>query len=504
MTDIDTLVERAVHEAVVKDRYDRKDYDDTLGWLDDLSAAKAQLEGITPHADDVMADAHAMFLRPTIRMHDEVDPVYELPSRVLHELPDTDSFRTLKAQTTGDPLLSGMAVTSLAKHLGPMFDRLQEVQEKADRAQELRDRLQELLAQQGDDEAGEGDPSLDEAIDTVTGEVAAAEAELDTALTDAEARIGMAARAGIEEAGETVGDAATAIAGWGQEASQFAARDPEARLKLMRKMQTDDMRRIAELFGRMRWSMMADVQKSFINGPTEIHSVTTSNDLAHLLPSQLVLLDDPDLEIEFFRRFVNRELLCYRLIEREKMARGPVVLVLDASGSMQGARFEWVVAFALCLLSIARMQGRAFYALFFHSVDKVEQFSFPKPAEFRLDEMLAMASVVSSGGTDFMGPLTSAADLCMADHQETNLKGADIIFASDGIASVTDAWLNTFRAQRDHAGFRTWGIAVERAVPQIINDICELTATVGDLSSGGDVSKIFTHVAQNYQPVRRG
>ncbi len=496
-------------EAVVKDRYDREDYVEAKGQLGDLAAARDRLSEFTEMADEVMADAHAMFLRSINRFVDDVPPVYSVPAAVMRELPNTERYPELRQHTVGDPLMSGMAVTALSHSLRDLFEKIgDEVQEKADRVQEIRDQLDELI----DHQPGDPVPDLDgysspqAAIDGLSDELAAAQADLDAALADVEPQIGRAVRAASNEAADEVGAAAAAVAAWGQEAAEFARTDPAERIRLMKLMQTDEMRQVAELFGRIRWEMSAVLANSWGNGPTEIHSVTSGNDLSRLLPSELVLLAVDELRPEFFRRFVNRQLRCYQTRERSKEDRGAVVYIMDASTSMGwhgGQRLRWAVAVGLALLSVARAQGRAFHAVVFNGPGAMEEFAFPKPAEFELDKMLAFAAVSASGGTDFMGPLTRGADLCTTDFETTNLEGADLVFVTDGEARVTPEWLTGFTDKRDTAGFRTWGIAVEQAVPQVLTDICELTAPVNDLFSGGDIREIFRRVGQNYQPAHK-
>ena len=105
------------------------------------------------------------------------------------------------------------------------------------------------------------------------------------------------------------------------------------------------------------------VQKSRVNHPpSEITSITIGNDLAHLLPGEVALLGDPDLEDLFYLKFAERRLLQYELEGRESEGRGA-----DHSGAGRIRSMEtlggvvkeaWSKSVMLGLLAIARRQKR--------------------------------------------------------------------------------------------------------------------------------------------------
>ena len=66
----------------------------------------------------------------------------------------------------------------------------------------------------------------------------------------------------------------------------------------------------------------------------------------------------PELELDLMRRLVERQCLCREFEAIEKVGLGPIVIVIDESGSMIGSRNESAKAIALTLASIARKQGR--------------------------------------------------------------------------------------------------------------------------------------------------
>jgi uncharacterized protein with von Willebrand factor type A (vWA) domain len=108
------------------------------------------------------------------------------------------------------------------------------------------------------------------------------------------------------------------------------------RFQLARRvMQSPKLRMIAEMCGRFTRLALA-IQKSRVDYPPgQITAITTGADLAHLLPDELALLSEPDLEDLFYLRLTERRLFQYELEGREPEGRGPVILALDESGSME-------------------------------------------------------------------------------------------------------------------------------------------------------------------------
>jgi hypothetical protein len=97
--------------------------------------------------------------------------------------------------------------------------------------------------------------------------------------------------------------------------------------------------------------------------PDEITSITAGTNIERLLPSEIALLADPDLEDLFYLKFAEHNLMQYDLIGHEPEGQGPIIIAIDESGSMMtdygGMTGEvWSKAVMLALLSIARLQKR--------------------------------------------------------------------------------------------------------------------------------------------------
>ncbi|MDU7648880.1 MAG: ATPase RavA stimulator ViaA, partial [Klebsiella michiganensis] len=100
--------------------------------------------------------------------------------------------------------------------------------------------------------------------------------------------------------------------------------------------------------------------------PEQVDGLQQSDDILRLLPPELATLGITELEFEFYRKLVEKQLLTYRLhgdawkekiTERpvtrqdvDEQPRGPFIVCVDTSGSMGGFNEQCAKAFCLALM----------------------------------------------------------------------------------------------------------------------------------------------------------
>ncbi len=115
--------------------------------------------------------------------------------------------------------------------------------------------------------------------------------------------------------------------------------------------------------------------------PEQVDGLQQSDDILRLLPPELATLGITELEYEFYRRLVEKQLLTYRLhgeswrekvIERpvvhkdyDEQPRGPFIVCVDTSGSMGSFNEQCAKAFCLALMRIALAENRRCYIMLF-------------------------------------------------------------------------------------------------------------------------------------------
>ncbi|MBP3956877.1 hypothetical protein J8F10_16520 [Gemmata sp. G18] len=135
--------------------------------------------------------------------------------------------------------------------------------------------------------------------------------------------------------------------------------DPRAIAELFRRVRDDPgLRAICALAGRFRRVARARQRARTGPGFDDTVGVEPGGDVGRLLPSELVKLVIPELELDALRRVTERQSLCRAHRSVEPVGRGPIVVVVDESGSMEGAKVHAAKALALALAWVARHQRR--------------------------------------------------------------------------------------------------------------------------------------------------
>jgi len=94
------------------------------------------------------------------------------------------------------------------------------------------------------------------------------------------------------------------------------------------------------------------------HGLDDVVGVEPGGDVGRLLPSELARLMIPELELDTLRRIAERQALCREHHATESVGKGPIIVSIDESGSMEGEKAHTAKALALALAWIARRQRR--------------------------------------------------------------------------------------------------------------------------------------------------
>lgn len=118
------------------------------------------------------------------------------------------------------------------------------------------------------------------------------------------------------------------------------------------------LRKITELAGRFRLTAQAKQRTKTTHGVDDVVGVELGGEIARLVPTELAMLADEDFELDAARRLMERQSVVRQHRGVEKLGKGPIVICVDESGSMDGEPVQRAKAFALAMAWIARHQGR--------------------------------------------------------------------------------------------------------------------------------------------------
>ncbi len=224
--------------------------------------------------------------------------------------------------------------------------------------------------------------------------------------------------------------------------------------ELMRR--SKELQRIIDLMGKLdvEYGGASKETRSFTT--SEAYDIGPSKDVQHLVPVELIKLKVPILRTLFLSQMLEGQLLTYRLRgldwtqEPEPERRGPVIALIDASGSMSGEPELIAKAFILMLARRMEREGRDIKVILFASEDWKLELNLA-------DKKKATKSLLDTvcrhfeGNTDFNSALRTGLEVL----SKKEYRGADVLFFTDGESKVTDQNLvDEWKALRRRTGSR--------------------------------------------------
>lgn len=219
----------------------------------------------------------------------------------------------------------------------------------------------------------------------------------------------------------------------------------------------ESIRELADLLGRYRKSEKEE-EETFYKETiikhewkikhaqrSEFVGIRESDDLNTMLPVEMSLLADVGTEAIFYKKFAEKKLLTYdyhnlmSISENESTEtskekeenKGPIILCVDTSGSMQGTPEQVAKMLSFALLKTALKENRKCYLISFST--EIETFDLSTLPE-SIENLIDFLSMTFSGGTDATPAFEEALNLI----QEEDFKKADILFISDFVMSEID------------------------------------------------------------------
>jgi uncharacterized protein with von Willebrand factor type A (vWA) domain len=466
-------------ESVRRDALDRLAFSDCArrsarfralaGNVPEQEGEKGGYEGWSALVEDLFASYH-MEHEPELVPADEIEPAMRLNRTVMGALLGRAEHLSTRAHTRSRELEAALATMAasetLKEELGDALAQASEKIAQAEAAHRAAEEKAEKRRRQGD--------SAGAAV--ADAETTRLRDEMEALIESAEQTLSGQIDRAVDAAGEVAREGAT-----------LAARLPglgpgeRRRIPLERQiayaerwMASEKLRRIARLSGRLVRDMQGARARRVLGGKERPVSVTHGDDLAMLLPDEMVALRVPALRKDALLRLGDRALRVFETDGEERGARGPVIIVVDSSGSMAGAHIEWAKAVCLALVSLAHRERRQAAVVEFSG--QVRSWVFP-PRKSGSEDLAEMAGHHFGGGTDTALGLREAERL-IGEHEP--FRQADIILVTDG-ADRFDKDDEKIRDRLRALGVRIQGIAVERQPTEYLRLMCEVCSSVYEL-----------------------
>lgn len=174
---------------------------------------------------------------------------------------------------------------------------------------------------------------------------------------------------------------------------------------------------------------------------SEVFGIHKSNDLVRILPSELINMEDEDLEVLFYSRYLENSLLTYQLrgkgiedyTEDKTERKGPVVACVDTSGSMNGIPLLKAKALLLAVSKILKKENRSLHVILFGDNNQLQEISILKEEEHK--SLLIFLSKGYGGGTNFETPLKRGVNIIK---EKKDYNKADILMITDGLCGISE------------------------------------------------------------------
>lgn len=499
--------------------------------------------------DSLAQDAFAALYKhaPRLKGEDEIEDAGLFNRDLMEELMQTPEYQKLRANTRHDVLSSAIGTEVLTEEAvtkikmikkqmnqqhqqdpqaNPMsgdqfFDLLNQIHDASQAAQQAQNQLAGLPGAPGGQQQGQGQQAgptgqtnTGAGSQYMTPEMAKALAaaaqqqqqQAEAALQQAQQQLQQAQAAGqnpmsalhqamqqaAKSAENTVSEVNEFVQAWGLEGGDKNRRVTyeDKKRALSRLRQSTKLKKLTDLIGRFRQIAMDDKKRKSNEGSSTVKSVITGNKLENILPSEKMHLGHESTKMNFYRKYQEKGLLMYDKESTKTQGRGPILTLVDESGSMDGKPEQWSKALALAVLEIAQKQKRAYgYIGFGSNVAQVHEIPY---GSLKPDTVFDIAENFNGGGTNFEAPLKRALEMM----NKQKFKKGDILFITDGSAGISPEFLKKFNQAKKEKEFTVRTILINcgnYASDGIVKEFSDEIIKLSNLSELNDnnAAKIF-------------
>lgn len=234
-----------------------------------------------------------------------------------------------------------------------------------------------------------------------------------------------------------------------------------------------DITNVFDLVGRFRGVESEALTVSSL-GDGEMVDVTMGGDIERVLPSEYLNLAIPEMQMTFFAKLLEGGLLEAERHGYDEAGFGPVIIMLDVSGSMNGSinydgtcytKQTIAAAFTMSMIQHCISQHRDCLVIPFQSDADIKNHAiFSRGLHKSKGQVLIdidkISSLKSDGGTSFPNALHAIPAL-LKKYPHVRFEQADVIFFSDGEGYSSDeANAKSLRQKVLPPGSRVFGLFV--------------------------------------------
>lgn len=238
------------------------------------------------------------------------------------------------------------------------------------------------------------------------------------------------------------------------------------------------------------------------HGKTEMHSISYSSDLNHLLPTEAVKLQNPTLKMKFAADMAEKKLLTYQLRGKywvggppSAKKRGPVVALVDTSGSMCGSPETIAKATILAIARRMLKEERDVKVILFSSRNPLETIDLTSKKRMA-GEFLEFLYRTFGGGTDFNTALKAG----IQSLKEPQFKSADLLFITDGDSTISNkALIEEWNSLKEEQDARIFSMIIGNSTTgglEQVSDETYIMQRTDTWSPGNSPAHLIRHISK--------
>ncbi len=202
----------------------------------------------------------------------------------------------------------------------------------------------------------------------------------------------------------------------------------ESSSDIIRLARNTDVQRLLDSLSFIEEMTFKTRKKTIKSSKGEVIGYSRGTQITRISRTELALFETKEAEQVFLYKWATGKLILYEKVVRQDF--GPLYVLLDKSGSMDGEKIRWAKATAIALFMRARREGRPFFIRFFDSApyNLIKVSRSGKPGE-ALRLMDYLARIKSGGGTDITRSIIAACQ----DISGIKMRGlGELILITDG------------------------------------------------------------------------
>lgn len=244
------------------------------------------------------------------------------------------------------------------------------------------------------------------------------------------------------------------------------------------------IRKVLNCGGRMLKYALAR-REELLAGNEQSNGITTGKRISRLTSSERMKLMNPQTQASVIERLENNTAMLKHKVAFKQAGRGPVVAVVDESGSMNGSRIIQAKGIACALAWLARIDKRWVSLVGFSCHGQINTLTM-SPDEWDQAKLMKWVEHNYSGGTSFdvLPTIAENWEEIGAPRGKT-----DLLFITDGHGYIDEDRLEMFQQWRKAEKVQCLGLAIEESTHGL-EPFCDQAWEVNEISETEEGSRM--------------